>query len=128
MKLISVIATLLPLNVFFPRLIAFPLFCPTGPVDLNMMSKCAPCLANPCQNNGTCVSDVTGSYHCTCPFGYKVKDCFVLTHTHTHTTNTCAIHSYPVVHPHLEVIIHCLFELCISLKECTNPSLYHQSS
>lgn len=41
-----------------------------------MMSKCAPCLSNPCQNNGTCVSDVTGSYHCTCPFGYKVKDRF----------------------------------------------------
>ncbi|XP_053487014.1 slit homolog 3 protein [Ictalurus furcatus] len=46
-----------------------------GPVDLNMMSKCAPCLANPCQNNGTCVSDVTGSYHCTCPFGYKGRNC-----------------------------------------------------
>lgn len=65
-------------KLFFPSLIAFP-FSPTGPVDLNMMSKCAPCLANPCQNNGTCVSDVTGSYHCTCPFGYKVKDRFVLT-------------------------------------------------
>ncbi|XP_036424374.1 slit homolog 3 protein isoform X1 [Colossoma macropomum] len=46
-----------------------------GPVDLNLMSKCAPCLAGPCQNNGTCVSDVTGSYHCTCPFGYKGRNC-----------------------------------------------------
>uniref|UniRef100_W5KTN6 Slit homolog 3 (Drosophila) n=1 Tax=Astyanax mexicanus TaxID=7994 RepID=W5KTN6_ASTMX len=46
-----------------------------GPVDLNLMSKCAPCLATPCQNNGTCVSDVTGSYHCTCPFGYKGRNC-----------------------------------------------------
>ncbi|GAA6099215.1 slit homolog 3 protein [Tachysurus ichikawai] len=40
-----------------------------------MMSKCAPCRANPCQNNGTCISDVTGSYHCTCPFGYKGRNC-----------------------------------------------------
>ncbi|XP_048031891.1 slit homolog 3 protein isoform X1 [Megalobrama amblycephala] len=46
-----------------------------GPADLNLMSKCAPCLAAPCQNNGTCVSDVTGSYHCTCPFGYKGRNC-----------------------------------------------------
>uniref|UniRef100_A0A8C2HUU3 Slit homolog 3 (Drosophila) n=1 Tax=Cyprinus carpio TaxID=7962 RepID=A0A8C2HUU3_CYPCA len=46
-----------------------------GPVDLNLMSKCAPCLTSPCQNNGTCVSDITGSYHCTCPFGYKGHNC-----------------------------------------------------
>uniref|UniRef100_A0A673MTN1 Slit homolog 3 protein-like n=1 Tax=Sinocyclocheilus rhinocerous TaxID=307959 RepID=A0A673MTN1_9TELE len=46
-----------------------------GPADLNLMSKCTPCLATPCQNNGTCVSDVTGSYHCTCPFGYKGRNC-----------------------------------------------------
>ncbi|XP_030621453.1 slit homolog 3 protein [Chanos chanos] len=48
-----------------------------GPVDLNLMSKCAPCLAGPCQNNGTCVSDATGSYHCSCPFGYKGRNCEV---------------------------------------------------
>uniref|UniRef100_A0A672MRD9 Slit homolog 3 protein-like n=1 Tax=Sinocyclocheilus grahami TaxID=75366 RepID=A0A672MRD9_SINGR len=46
-----------------------------GPADLNLMSKCAPCRASPCQNNGTCVSDVMGSYHCTCPFGYKGRNC-----------------------------------------------------
>uniref|UniRef100_A0A8C9TA93 Slit homolog 3 (Drosophila) n=1 Tax=Scleropages formosus TaxID=113540 RepID=A0A8C9TA93_SCLFO len=46
-----------------------------GPVDLNLMSKCAPCLSTPCQNNGTCVGDATGSYHCTCPFGYKGRNC-----------------------------------------------------
>ncbi|XP_036403919.1 slit homolog 3 protein [Megalops cyprinoides] len=46
-----------------------------GPVDLSLMSKCAPCLANPCQNNGTCVSDVSGTYQCTCPFGYKGRNC-----------------------------------------------------
>ncbi|TMS17671.1 Slit-like protein 3 protein [Larimichthys crocea] len=44
-----------------------------GPVDISLMSKCAPCLAAPCQNNGTCVSDATGSYHCTCPYGFKVR-------------------------------------------------------
>ncbi|KAM6976668.1 slit homolog 3 protein [Aplochiton taeniatus] len=47
------------------------------PVDVSLMSKCAPCLAGPCQNNGTCVSDSTGSYHCTCPFGYKGQNCDV---------------------------------------------------
>ncbi|XP_076143508.1 slit homolog 3 protein [Alosa pseudoharengus] len=46
-----------------------------GPVDLNLMSKCAPCLASPCQNNATCVSDANGSYHCTCPFGFKGRNC-----------------------------------------------------
>uniref|UniRef100_A0A3Q3J1P2 Slit homolog 3 (Drosophila) n=1 Tax=Monopterus albus TaxID=43700 RepID=A0A3Q3J1P2_MONAL len=46
-----------------------------GPADISLMSKCAPCLAAPCQNNGTCVSDATGSYHCTCPYGFKGKNC-----------------------------------------------------
>uniref|UniRef100_A0A665WD06 Slit homolog 3 (Drosophila) n=1 Tax=Echeneis naucrates TaxID=173247 RepID=A0A665WD06_ECHNA len=46
-----------------------------GPVDISLMSKCAPCLAAPCQNNGTCVSDTTGSYHCTCPYGFKGQNC-----------------------------------------------------
>ncbi|KAM9514069.1 LOW QUALITY PROTEIN: slit homolog 3 protein-like [Salvelinus alpinus] len=46
-----------------------------GPVDINLMAKCAPCLAGPCLNNGTCASDVSGSYHCTCPIGYKGQNC-----------------------------------------------------
>uniref|UniRef100_A0A8C5NC76 Slit homolog 3 protein-like n=1 Tax=Gouania willdenowi TaxID=441366 RepID=A0A8C5NC76_GOUWI len=46
-----------------------------GPVDISLMSKCAPCLAAPCHNNGTCVSDANGSYHCTCPYGFKGQDC-----------------------------------------------------
>ncbi|XP_054453144.1 slit homolog 3 protein [Anoplopoma fimbria] len=46
-----------------------------GPVDISLMSKCAPCLAAPCQNNGTCVSDMTGSYHCSCPYGFKGQNC-----------------------------------------------------
>uniref|UniRef100_A0A4W4FWX0 Slit homolog 3 (Drosophila) n=1 Tax=Electrophorus electricus TaxID=8005 RepID=A0A4W4FWX0_ELEEL len=49
-----------------------------GPVDLHLMSKCAPCLASPCQNNGTCVGDVTGSYRCSCPFGYKGRNCEIV--------------------------------------------------
>uniref|UniRef100_A0A669ETK8 Slit homolog 3 (Drosophila) n=1 Tax=Oreochromis niloticus TaxID=8128 RepID=A0A669ETK8_ORENI len=46
-----------------------------GPVDINLMSKCAPCLSAPCQNNGTCVSSAAGSYHCTCPYGFKGQAC-----------------------------------------------------
>uniref|UniRef100_A0A8C6TUL4 Slit homolog 3 (Drosophila) n=1 Tax=Neogobius melanostomus TaxID=47308 RepID=A0A8C6TUL4_9GOBI len=46
-----------------------------GPADISLMSKCAPCLAAPCQNNGTCVSDGAGVYHCTCPYGFKGKNC-----------------------------------------------------
>uniref|UniRef100_A0A3P9LWD9 Slit homolog 3 (Drosophila) n=1 Tax=Oryzias latipes TaxID=8090 RepID=A0A3P9LWD9_ORYLA len=46
-----------------------------GPVDINLATKCAPCLADPCQNNGTCVSDAAGSYRCNCPFGFKGQDC-----------------------------------------------------
>ncbi|XP_051942227.1 slit homolog 3 protein isoform X1 [Hippocampus zosterae] len=48
-----------------------------GPVDISLVSKCAPCLAEPCRNNGTCVSDPSGSYQCTCPFGFKGQDCEV---------------------------------------------------
>uniref|UniRef100_A0A3P8US28 Slit homolog 3 (Drosophila) n=1 Tax=Cynoglossus semilaevis TaxID=244447 RepID=A0A3P8US28_CYNSE len=46
-----------------------------GPVDINLLSKCVPCLANPCQNNGTCVPESSGSYHCTCPYGFKGQNC-----------------------------------------------------
>uniref|UniRef100_A0A674MXI3 Slit homolog 3 (Drosophila) n=1 Tax=Takifugu rubripes TaxID=31033 RepID=A0A674MXI3_TAKRU len=46
-----------------------------GPADISLMSKCAPCLGTPCQNNGTCVSDATGSYHCICPYGFKGQNC-----------------------------------------------------
>ncbi|XP_061580842.1 slit homolog 3 protein isoform X2 [Cololabis saira] len=46
-----------------------------GPVDISLLSKCAPCLAGPCRNNGTCVSEAAGSYHCTCPNGFKGQNC-----------------------------------------------------
>ncbi|XP_058852492.1 slit homolog 3 protein-like isoform X1 [Acipenser ruthenus] len=45
--------------------------------DLPQLSKCNPCLSSPCWNNGTCTSDPTGYYRCTCPFGYKGRNCEV---------------------------------------------------
>uniref|UniRef100_A0A8D0GVS6 Slit guidance ligand 3 n=1 Tax=Sphenodon punctatus TaxID=8508 RepID=A0A8D0GVS6_SPHPU len=46
-----------------------------GLVDINIMAKCNPCLSNPCRNNGTCNNDPAEFYRCTCPFGYKGRDC-----------------------------------------------------
>lgn len=65
------------LSSYFSQSLKPPL-CPIlrfclGPADISLMSKCAPCLGAPCQNNGTCVSDATGSYRCTCPYGFKVR-------------------------------------------------------
>ncbi|XP_025917125.1 slit homolog 3 protein [Apteryx rowi] len=47
------------------------------PVDINVVSKCNPCLSNPCKNNGTCSNDPVEFYQCTCPFGFKGRDCSV---------------------------------------------------
>uniref|UniRef100_A0A8C3JZJ3 Slit guidance ligand 3 n=1 Tax=Calidris pygmaea TaxID=425635 RepID=A0A8C3JZJ3_9CHAR len=47
------------------------------PVDISVMSKCNPCLSNPCKNNGTCSNDPVEFYQCTCPFGFKGRDCSV---------------------------------------------------
>ncbi|OCT88505.1 hypothetical protein XELAEV_18017132mg [Xenopus laevis] len=46
-----------------------------GPVDMSIASKCNPCFSNPCKNNGTCNSDPVELYRCTCPFGFKGRDC-----------------------------------------------------
>nr|XP_028573326.1 slit homolog 3 protein isoform X2 [Podarcis muralis] len=46
-----------------------------GVVDISILSKCNPCLSNPCKNNGTCSNDPLDFYRCTCPFGYKGRDC-----------------------------------------------------
>uniref|UniRef100_A0A8C8RRE4 Slit guidance ligand 3 n=1 Tax=Pelusios castaneus TaxID=367368 RepID=A0A8C8RRE4_9SAUR len=46
-----------------------------GPVDISIMSKCNPCLSSPCKNNGTCNNDPVEFYRCTCPFGFKGRDC-----------------------------------------------------
>uniref|UniRef100_A0A8C4SD07 Slit homolog 3 (Drosophila) n=1 Tax=Erpetoichthys calabaricus TaxID=27687 RepID=A0A8C4SD07_ERPCA len=46
-----------------------------GSADVTLMSKCNPCLSSPCRNNGTCNSDPSGLYHCTCPYGFKGRNC-----------------------------------------------------
>ncbi|XP_069826757.1 slit homolog 3 protein [Dendropsophus ebraccatus] len=46
-----------------------------GPVDINIVSKCNPCFSNPCKNNGTCTSEPLEIYRCTCPYGFKGRDC-----------------------------------------------------
>uniref|UniRef100_A0A8C0QVE3 Slit homolog 3 protein n=1 Tax=Canis lupus dingo TaxID=286419 RepID=A0A8C0QVE3_CANLU len=48
-----------------------------GPVDINIVAKCNACLSSPCKNNGTCSQDPVELYRCTCPYGYKGKDCTV---------------------------------------------------
>uniref|UniRef100_A0A7M4EA53 Slit guidance ligand 3 n=1 Tax=Crocodylus porosus TaxID=8502 RepID=A0A7M4EA53_CROPO len=46
-----------------------------GPVDINIVSKCNPCLSGPCKNNGTCNNDPVEFYRCTCPSSFKGRDC-----------------------------------------------------
>ncbi|XP_062826545.1 slit homolog 3 protein isoform X3 [Anolis carolinensis] len=46
-----------------------------GAVDITVVSKCNSCLSSPCKNNGTCNNDPVEFYRCTCPFGYKGRDC-----------------------------------------------------
>uniref|UniRef100_A0A8C0GUV2 Slit guidance ligand 3 n=1 Tax=Chelonoidis abingdonii TaxID=106734 RepID=A0A8C0GUV2_CHEAB len=46
-----------------------------GPVDISIVSKCNPCLSSPCKNNGTCNNDPVEFYRCTCPYGFKGRDC-----------------------------------------------------
>ncbi|EPY81129.1 slit 2 isoform 2-like protein [Camelus ferus] len=51
-----------------------------GPVDVNILAKCNPCLSNPCKNDGTCNNDPVDFYRCTCPYGFKGQDCDVPIH------------------------------------------------
>uniref|UniRef100_A0A8C0R8Y5 Slit homolog 2 protein n=1 Tax=Canis lupus dingo TaxID=286419 RepID=A0A8C0R8Y5_CANLU len=51
-----------------------------GPVDINILAKCNPCLSNPCKNDGTCNNDPVDFYRCTCPYGFKGQDCDVPIH------------------------------------------------
>ncbi|XDV14953.1 hypothetical protein PO909_015116, partial [Leuciscus waleckii] len=46
-------------------------FTCTGPVDVNILAKCNPCLSNPCKNDGTCSNHPVDFYRCTCPYGFK---------------------------------------------------------
>uniref|UniRef100_A0A3B3QIX4 Slit homolog 2 (Drosophila) n=1 Tax=Paramormyrops kingsleyae TaxID=1676925 RepID=A0A3B3QIX4_9TELE len=58
-----------------------------GPVDVNILAKCNPCLSNPCKNDGTCHNDPVDFYRCTCPYGFKGQDCDVP--IHACITNPC---------------------------------------
>ncbi|KAI2642989.1 hypothetical protein H4Q32_028902 [Labeo rohita] len=49
----------------------------TGPVDPSVSEKCSPCSSNPCQNHGRCHSDPVHQYKCSCPQGYKGRNCEV---------------------------------------------------
>ncbi|KAF7248125.1 hypothetical protein EYD10_05844 [Varanus komodoensis] len=51
-----------------------------GPVDVNILAKCSPCLSNPCKNDGTCNNDPVDFYRCSCPYGFKGQDCDVPIH------------------------------------------------
>uniref|UniRef100_A0A8C2ADF9 Slit homolog 1b (Drosophila) n=1 Tax=Cyprinus carpio TaxID=7962 RepID=A0A8C2ADF9_CYPCA len=49
----------------------------TGPVDPSVSEKCSPCSSSPCQNQGLCHSDPVLQYKCSCPQGYKGRNCEV---------------------------------------------------
>uniref|UniRef100_A0A8C9MLJ8 Slit homolog 2 protein n=1 Tax=Serinus canaria TaxID=9135 RepID=A0A8C9MLJ8_SERCA len=51
-----------------------------GPVDVNILAKCNPCLSSPCKNDGTCNNDPVDFYRCTCPYGFKGQDCDIPIH------------------------------------------------
>ncbi|KAL4641042.1 hypothetical protein GN956_G11784 [Arapaima gigas] len=46
-----------------------------GAIDPAIQAKCSPCFSNPCQNQGSCQSDLVDMYKCNCPTGYKGKNC-----------------------------------------------------
>ncbi|XDB61699.1 hypothetical protein AB1E18_015057 [Capra hircus] len=48
-----------------------------GPVDINIVAKCDPCLSSPCKNNGSCSQDPVERHRCACPHGYQGRDCTV---------------------------------------------------
>ncbi|XP_010887308.2 slit homolog 1 protein isoform X1 [Esox lucius] len=46
-----------------------------GAVDSGVLAKCNPCLSSPCVNQGICVSDLVEIYRCSCPPGFKGRNC-----------------------------------------------------
>uniref|UniRef100_A0A673AQ07 Slit homolog 1a (Drosophila) n=1 Tax=Sphaeramia orbicularis TaxID=375764 RepID=A0A673AQ07_9TELE len=44
-------------------------------VDTLVLAKCNPCLSSPCMNQGICHSDLVEIYRCSCPPGFKGKNC-----------------------------------------------------
>ncbi|XP_072025835.1 LOW QUALITY PROTEIN: slit homolog 2 protein-like [Amphiura filiformis] len=49
--------------------------CDDEEPDINIESKCNPCLSEPCQNNAVCTNDVVERYMCECRPGYKGRNC-----------------------------------------------------
>uniref|UniRef100_A0A7N8X7R7 Slit homolog 1a (Drosophila) n=1 Tax=Mastacembelus armatus TaxID=205130 RepID=A0A7N8X7R7_9TELE len=47
----------------------------TGDVDAAVLAKCNPCLSSPCLNQGICHSDLVEIYRCSCPPGFKGRNC-----------------------------------------------------
>uniref|UniRef100_A0A669D5W5 Slit homolog 1 protein n=1 Tax=Oreochromis niloticus TaxID=8128 RepID=A0A669D5W5_ORENI len=47
----------------------------SGDVDTAVLAKCNPCLSSPCHNQGICHSDLVEIYRCSCPPGFKGKNC-----------------------------------------------------
>ncbi|XP_037388904.1 slit homolog 1a isoform X1 [Pygocentrus nattereri] len=46
-----------------------------GDIDPAILAKCHPCLSSPCLNHGTCQTDATELYKCTCTEGFKGRNC-----------------------------------------------------
>ncbi|CAB1338497.1 unnamed protein product, partial [Coregonus sp. 'balchen'] len=46
-----------------------------GEVDSGVLAKCNPCLSSPCVNQGICHSDLAEIYRCSCPPGFKGRNC-----------------------------------------------------
>uniref|UniRef100_A0A674DYU0 Slit homolog 1 protein n=1 Tax=Salmo trutta TaxID=8032 RepID=A0A674DYU0_SALTR len=46
-----------------------------GEVDSGVLAKCNPCLSSPCVNQGICHSDLVEIYRCSCPPGFKGRNC-----------------------------------------------------
>uniref|UniRef100_A0A8C8J3C0 Slit homolog 1 protein n=1 Tax=Oncorhynchus tshawytscha TaxID=74940 RepID=A0A8C8J3C0_ONCTS len=46
-----------------------------GEVDSGVLAKCSPCLSSPCVNQGICHSDLVEIYRCSCPPGFKGRNC-----------------------------------------------------
>ncbi|XP_022086573.1 slit homolog 2 protein-like isoform X2 [Acanthaster planci] len=52
-------------------------FICTEEPDMNILAKCNPCLSGPCQNQGACSVSLTERYTCSCPEGFKGRNCEV---------------------------------------------------
>ncbi|XP_071827051.1 slit homolog 2 protein-like isoform X4 [Apostichopus japonicus] len=50
-------------------------FVCTEEPDIMMMAKCDPCISEPCMNNAECRVDPVEQYICTCPPGFKGRNC-----------------------------------------------------